>query len=1335
GPFMWLIYAIALMYVAFGVIYFFRNTSILSELDRSATIVLVFIAILGIFIQGAFSINVELFFESIAFLGFMLFLEIPETKEAGSRSEKMSRSFIMVIALIFLSVIAVNINLIYHAGTDQSGRIGEVQINSLKGELQQTISDSQSYLLRYSLGLEQCMSESAGLDEIEQYIRQQKTYYSDLTGGVCFNAYAAAPDWSIFPDFDMPEDYHPVERVWYTGAMEHPGEVFISEPYIDADTGRLCYTLSNLLSDGVTVVGMDYKLERVQDIVVRMAGSADEHSMIVSDSGTIIGCSESACQGEELIKVMPQYAEAFERVRASSEHKSFKTKIDGDNKIVFSSETSNGWRLMLIVDYASFYEEIVDQMVLLGAIDLMMVAVIIVFYMISVNNQIRAERTLESTEKFITGLSEDLRGPMNEIMRLSDSYVRQGFDEEALLNIGMAGERLRQKMDNLFSYSSIFRSDISDENSSAKSRKKSSAASGRFIRNGIITILIVALLVGLGMCIGTAARWGSERVNREADRYDNEVNLWMQQKRSMVGMLADVIEADPTVLNDYDRAVKWLDDITKNYSELTFAYFADPYNNEHPIIMNNGWIPEDDFKVEERQWYIDTIKSSDGYSISAPYFDAQTGLYCITFSKSIYADNGAFIGVFAIDCLLDRLITVLDDSYTRDGYAFMVDQDGTIINHPHKVYEISEKNRVNIEDTGYADTYHRGSVFAIRDYDGRLVSCCAKKSVLSGFTVIVVRGWWSTYGNVLLVAIVFLVMIVISIIAITGLIRRFTDWQEETNKKLVEAADTAVAAERAKSRFLAQMSHEIRTPINAVLGMNEMILRESDDPSIRDYSGNIRSAGRNLLGLINSILDFSKIEEGKMEIVPVKYDTASMVESIVNSVSKRARDKGLTFTPHIDRELPSSLYGDDIRIIQIAVNLLTNAVKYTHEGSVDLFISGERLGDDRLMLRMSVKDTGIGIREEDIDKLFESFTRLDEIKNRDIEGTGLGMGIVNGLLKMMDSKLEVESVYGEGSEFSFEVVQRITDDSPIGDYEEKAKEALVVQDEDKYLYAPDARILVVDDNDLNLKVISNLLKLNGIAPDTVLSGKEALERMKASRYDVILLDHMMPHMDGIETLKKAREDNLIPEGCAVIALTANAVVGARETYLEAGFDDYLSKPVEIAAMESTLGKYLPKSKVSYKKRSEADAQGPGEAESFESGGSESLINTEDGIKFCAGDEDFYHEILGDYRDSYDKRTAELDEALKARDMDAYGISVHALKSISRTVGAAKVSQMAADLEKAAKAGDTETVEKGHKEMIGLFKETVEYISSMGIASTETPDEADDGVILEFMPDA
>ncbi|MBE6910750.1 MAG: response regulator [Ruminococcaceae bacterium] len=400
-----------------------------------------------------------------------------------------------------------------------------------------------------------------------------------------------------------------------------------------------------------------------------------------------------------------------------------------------------------------------------------------------------------------------------------------------------------------------------------------------------------------------------------------------------------------------------------------------------------------------------------------------------------------------------------------------------------------------------------------------------------------------------------------------------------TSSDLLEMTERANAASKAKSNFLSSMSHEIRTPINAVLGMNEMILRESAEKVTRSYAEDIQSAGKTLLSLVNDILDFSKVEEGKLEIIPAQYDLSSVVNDLVNMVRERAEKKGLHFAVQVDENIPDLLLGDEIRIRQCALNLLTNAVKYTEKGSVTLDVGFEKLSDDKISLRFRVVDTGIGIKHENMNTLFAPFARIEEARNRAIEGTGLGMSITRRLLGLMGSELEVESVYGEGSTFSFAVEQPVVRWTPIGKFSGRFETAAAQRKAYRErFHAPEARVLVVDDTPVNLTVVQGLLKKTQVRVDTAESGPEALQKAAGERYDVIFIDHMMPGMDGVETLRRLRELPGTAESVCV-ALTANAVTGSRERYLEVGFDDYLPKPVDGAALEELLIRCLPPEKV------------------------------------------------------------------------------------------------------------------------------------------------------------
>lgn len=397
-------------------------------------------------------------------------------------------------------------------------------------------------------------------------------------------------------------------------------------------------------------------------------------------------------------------------------------------------------------------------------------------------------------------------------------------------------------------------------------------------------------------------------------------------------------------------------------------------------------------------------------------------------------------------------------------------------------------------------------------------------------------------------------------------------------EQLEKERQRADAANKAKTNFLANMSHEIRTPINAVLGMNEMILRETKEPNTREYAQDVQGSAKSLLSIINDILDISKIEAGKLSVITAEYDFSSVMHDVINMISFKAKMKELEFKVVIDETIPAKLLGDDIRLRQILVNLLNNAVKYTEKGTVTLEIKNEpSKREDAARIQFCVKDTGIGIKEEDLQKLCTPFERLEEQRNRNIEGTGLGMSIVKQLLSLLQSELKVASEYGKESEFSFELIQEIADPAPIGRLGERIESTSKEMHYRTAFVAPEARILVVDDNDMNRRVFVSLLKSTKIQIDEAASGKACLERIKETRYDIIFLDHMMPELDGVETFRIMKQMKEFPSKDApVVILTANAVVGAKEMYLEEGFKAFLAKPIDYRKLENLIVELLDK---------------------------------------------------------------------------------------------------------------------------------------------------------------
>lgn len=586
---------------------------------------------------------------------------------------------------------------------------------------------------------------------------------------------------------------------------------------------------------------------------------------------------------------------------------------------------------------------------------------------------------------------------------------------------------------------------------------------------------------------------------------------------------------------------------------------------------------------------------------------------------------------------------------------------------------------------------------------------------------------------------------------IFGIIFKYQTYlYEKQRAKIKEHEEELLAANNAKSQFLAHMSHEIRTPINGIIGMDTMLLREcADNETISEYAMNIQSASQSLLAIVNDILDISKIESGKLEIIPVEYDLFSVLNDCYNMNASRAIDKGLEFFIHADPSIPSGLYGDEVRIRQIINNLLSNAVKYTKQGQIELSIGMQKKTDAIVYLSISVRDTGTGIKKEDLGRLFESFVRVDEEKNRNIEGTGLGLNLTQNLVQMMGGTITVDSVYNQGSTFRVVVPQEIRKRAPIGDFTARYQELLKEENQTlETIYAPTAKVLVVDDVPMNLLVVKGLMKNTQIQVETAENGARALEKTMETKYDLIFLDHLMPQMDGIECFHEMKKAVNSPNSrTPVIILTANAIIGAKQEYLDAGFSDYLAKPIIEKELIAILKKYLPGDKivtaecmivtektqvstteqmvpVAETQTSTAEQVVPVEViqtstteqavsiknEPKNPDTSEApmdilkncgMVNVEKGLSFCMQDEDFYMEILKEYYHS--DREDNMIKYFEEKDWENYRIIVHALKSASMTIGAEDLSEKAKALEMACKENRIVYVEEHHQQVLEEYR--------------------------------
>jgi len=754
-------------------------------------------------------------------------------------------------------------------------------------------------------------------------------------------------------------------------------------------------------------------------------------------------------------------------------------------------------------------------------------------------------------------------------------------------------------------------------------------------------------------------------------------------------------------------------------SEKTGAYYT--YEGFSRIMdvsqgANDAWYSE--FKDRNRVYELNIDKDKDN-NMNLSVFVNMT-------VKDV---NGEFLGVCGVGMSIESLMDILaeyEKSYNMD--ISLTDLKGLIeINTDRNKIEKEYCDLSSIDENRYDEiSYERSKSKAVLikrmgDFDWYLYIVDNNPNKLNVFVIIRPS----------------IIIYILGVLCMFGFSLIFSLHERNRSKLLQEnkqQTEVAKAESEAKGKFLANMSHEIRTPINAVLGMDTMILRESHEPQIKEYAMNIQNAGSTLLSLINDILDISKIESGKMEIVPVEYDFATLINDVMNMINMKAESKGLELRLVIDKDLPAGLYGDDVRIRQILVNLMSNAVKYTKEGSVTLLVNGTKSGDS-VKLDVCVKDTGIGIKEEDLDKLYEEFVRIEEKRNKDIEGSGLGMSITVHLLSLMNSKLEVASVYGEGSVFSFEIEQKVINPDPVGDINQRMH-----QKAENYKYsatftAPNASILLVDDNDINRMVFMNLLKETKLSIDEASNGRAALQLVYDKPYDIIFLDHMMPDMDGIEVMHKIKESEDHPNiKTPVIALTANALSGVKEMYLAAGFNDYLSKPIIPDRLEKMIVSLLPSDKVE-----------AAEIGDISNKSDDVEIPMTEGIdwnyaKLHLSSNTALMTTIRSFAESIESE-AEILEGLynelianpnDENIFDSYRIRVHAMKSTATLLGCVPIAGMAATLEYAARGGNVDRIRDITPHFLACWREYRDKLSFAMISNDEKKDIDDYALIVDYI---
>ncbi len=1293
-------------------------------------------------------------------------------KNTGKRiyaNRKIFTGAIISVAAVFL-VTVLNLIMLYSMLQNQVTELGTQNIANMQTNLQ-TLLDDASYMTRsISEEAQNLVDEGITERELREWIENQSEKQKELTDNYCFNVCFTSPEIIIVPGYEVADDFDIHSRTWYDGALDAGiGNVYISEPYVDLASSKVCYTSVVLLEDGISTLSLDFTMDATQSMIESLEGN-DGEAIIVNSEKLLVGCANASVLGSKLTDYYPDYIDVFDNLEKSDDTIGH---IDNGRKTIFYCTTDNKWCLVYGIDKAELFGDTYTSMLRNIILSSILLIVIVVLMITNMRGHRRIKEALDDREQFFQNISGELKNPVSRILVESNpENMENSVDtKENMKAIRESAMKLSGLVDNMLAYSGIkSESDAADKKKKSVSQKNHDMGK---LGTGVIILLIFCIIIDGIFAWQMMSRLANSEMERNVEISSAKLTSWMSSRKNATDMLARTIEANPSIMDDYDGFVAFLGEVCDSNEDVSLIYVGNA-NMKPSVVMSDGWVAESGYVVQAYSWYSQALNDPSGYAISQPFFDTTVRAFCVTFSRPLYDSEGNFLGVLGMDYSVESIVEEFESEYSKEGYTFLVTESGLIINHPNDEYAISPSNRVDVRSLNYFEAMNQPGYKVLQDYDGIFRLCISKSENISGANVVILKNAAVIFGTAAFSSIFFILVLVACIILIVILGRRMTKWYEDTNEGLQEAVKRATSADKAKMQFLAQISHELRTPINAVLGMDELIMRESDSDEILGYATDIQNAGHNLLELVNGLLDFSKIENGKMALQEVEYNTSYMLKNTLNTVTDRARREGLELITDIDPNLPSLLYGDDLKVRQVVVNLLTNAIKYTPKGSVTFTVKLISVDDKDASIYFSVKDTGIGIKAEDRDNLFKSFSRLDQEKNRSIEGTGLGLYIVNKLLKMMNTKLELDSVYGEGSDFHFTVVQKVIDSIAVGKIDDvtSEKDVVVQQKIAKFLVAPTAKVLIIDDNAVNLKVAQGLLKRNELKVDIVDSGAKCLDMLKEDNsYDVIFLDHMMPNMDGVEVLKHIREDELVPKNTPIIVMTANAISGARDEYIALGFDDYISKPLDVNVLESILEKWLPKDKIEYrnigdknaktanqdststdvKKADEASASDDGGLRNDKNADAASLaeefaeikivtiddleddellsmddgddelteadkayfatnipeVDIETGMRYASDSKSFYIEIAEEMIKA--KADVELQEYFDAKDYANYKIKVHAMKNNLKTVGAMKLGEDAFALETAAKENRIDYINDNHAEFNKSYAEVMTKI--------------------------
>ncbi|MBP9996064.1 MAG: response regulator [Lachnospiraceae bacterium] len=1107
---------------------------------------------------------------------------VKDLSEVNGKKSKIKGHLIQAAFLCLVTVMLFNVLLVNKISSAYIQKIGREEINNIGNSIDRITNEGTKITDALSIVCADYINANGKIDKNGVYALIDECIPSfDNNSGVVI--YVVTTDECVATDDDVTFS-EIIRSTWYKSLMNSEDSSYVGPNDKDAlgnKYGLICAKKIKGHTD--CAVAIAYPTDSIITKIPDNNGGEKDVIFVAKDGTIIIYNDQKDSIGRNIYKYLPQYATIFDKLcNLPADMYYFDAKSDGRNVTVFFRECDNEIYSVEIMEKNILFEDRMYLIVTNTSLLLIIAMFITWVYKSDAKRKRMFEGHSNTRERMAKKVVDEAVTPLSTIIEYSDFDVfSQSDDKKAALDkINYSANEIKELVANIKTYldANQYRKDYSDViKQGRKSYKKS--MSYRIAKN-LTIILWITMVLAIFISGSVNLKTENSRLFGMHNANNGVVSAWYQNQLHSIDSISLMTVMQPVSKNSLSVVLN--DAVNQNKAiNRAFVYSADDNNI---LYTSNGIENVEEYILTQLDWYIGAIGliDKDTAYCTGPFTDITTGENRVVISRA-YRTNSGNVMIIGLEYSATTMSNILSSSYNDNSYAFLVSPDGTIINNPNRTFDFTAEKTFNVIKTPCSILFSNDKIFAFYDYNDVLSTGVSGNCQIPRYRLITVYSFEEIYGGLFRFALMIIVVFLFCIVYLSISMRKITKWQNDVNDSLQATYDQMAESNEAKNRFVKQMSHEFRVPINTVVGMNEMIKREDVSDEVKSYSENISRASKALKNLVDNILNYSEMENGNATLHNVDYNTKDIITALAVRFSPDAHAKGLNMELEPSPDLPLVLNGDVKKITQVVINLMSNAVKYTEKGKVttkiDSFITSD-IGEDEVYIRIVISDTGIGIKKEDINRVFDSFEKIDYFDN-DLGGTGLGLPIVKRITELLDGKIEVDSEFGRGTTFTFEVKQKVIDPTPVGEFETERHMAARDRNE-SYLYAPKARILVTDDSAVSLKIFKGLLKRNCVQVDTALNGEECIRMAMRADYDLFFIDHLMPGMDGIELLNELRDKGLLSESSKTVAITSNVDYDSREFYISNGFDDFIAKPYDAKQLESVISVLLPNKYVNFK---------------------------------------------------------------------------------------------------------------------------------------------------------